>query len=289
MAGPDAPVSACRFSTRISIRWLPESAQETTDTIVMSVGEWYLDLRMEKSTGKIDWAIAGQRLIESQEPRSSLPVPRCLIVVYKCKANIAIVQVSFTHELDSQNSFESADCGTFVTLPNGDDLETGSMPRPDRSGAPVTEYEEIWRELPFREGPEGAKRGMSWVLESDDGELREGETTLTKTFLGRIWGTYLALEQTQVHKRTKDSNGNWVVSKSGADVSVRREEWSSGWKDRYVVGVNGTKLPSMTRTGGFEGEGKSSWRVPGGKVKIEGRQYIVRSFEEISSAPTSRL
>ncbi|KAJ6000496.1 hypothetical protein N7481_000905 [Penicillium waksmanii] len=241
MASPDAPVSACRFSTRISIRWLPESAHETTDTIVMSVGEWYLDLRMEKSTGKIDWAIAGQRLIESQEP----------------------LQVSFTHELDSQNSFESADCGTFVTLPNGDDLETGSMPRPDRPGAPVTEYEEIWRELPFREGPEGAKRGMSWVLESDDGELSEGETTLTKTFLGRIWGTYLALEQTQVHKRTKNSDGNWVVSKSGADVSVRREEWSSGWKDRYVVGVNGTKLPSMARTGGFDGEGKGSWRIPG--------------------------
>lgn len=73
MANHDAPVSACRFSTRISLRWLPEPAQETTDTIVMSVGEWYIDLRMDKSTAGIDWAIAGQRLIESQEPRSSLP------------------------------------------------------------------------------------------------------------------------------------------------------------------------------------------------------------------------
>jgi hypothetical protein len=255
----------------------------------MSVGEWYLDLRMEKSTGKIDWAIAGQRLIESQEPRSSFPIPRSPKIVSKSKAYIALVQVSFTHELDSQNSFESADCGTFVTLPNGDDLETGSMPRADRPGAPVTEYEEIWRELPFREGPEGAKRGMSWVLESDDGELSEGETTVTKTFLGRIWGTYLVLQQTQIHKRTKDSKGNWVVSKSGADVGVRREEWCSGWKDRYVVGVNGTNLPSMTRTGRFDGEGTGSWRIPGSKVKIEGQQYIVRSFEEISPALTSRL
>lgn len=81
MASPDASVSACRFSTRISIRWLPESAHETTDTIVMSVGEWYLDLRMEKSTGKIDWAIAGQRLIESQDPRSSIQAPRSLEVL----------------------------------------------------------------------------------------------------------------------------------------------------------------------------------------------------------------
>lgn len=60
--------SACRFSTRISIRWLPEAPQENTDTIVMSVKDWYLDLRMEKDTGKIDWAIAGQRIVESQEP-----------------------------------------------------------------------------------------------------------------------------------------------------------------------------------------------------------------------------
>ncbi|KAJ5224312.1 uncharacterized protein N7469_007815 [Penicillium citrinum] len=265
MASLGTPVSACRFSTRISLRWLPESAQETTDTIVMSVGEWYLDLRMEKSTGKIDWAIAGQRLIESQEP----------------------LRVSFTHELDSHDAFESADCGTFVTLPNGDDLETGSMPRPDIPGEPMTEYEEVWRELPFRAGPEGAKEGISWVLESDDGELSEGEVALNKVFLGRIWGTYLALQQTQVHKRHKGTNGKWTVSKSGSDVSARREEWSSEWKDRYVVGANGATLPSISR--GFEGEGIGSWRVPGEKVKIAGRQYIVRAFEEISYSMPSRL
>lgn len=205
----------------------------------------------------------------------------------KYKANTTLVQVSFTHELDSHNAFESADCGTFVTLPNGDDLETGSMPRPDLPGAPMTDYEEIWRELPFREGPEGAKKGMSWVLESDDGGMSEGEVTLTKTFLGRIWGTYLALRQTQVHTRKKGSNGDWVVSKTAADVSARREEWSSGWKDRYVVGVDGSTLPSMAA--GFDGEGTGSWRVPGGKVTIQGESYIVRAFEEISAALPSRF
>jgi hypothetical protein len=64
--------SSCRFSTRISLRWLPESAHETTDTIVMSVKDWYLDLRMDKQTQEIDWAIAGQRIVESQGPRMSL-------------------------------------------------------------------------------------------------------------------------------------------------------------------------------------------------------------------------
>lgn len=61
--------SSCRFSTRVSLRWLPEPANETTDTIVMSVKDWYLDLRMDKETGMIDWAIAGLRIVESQEPR----------------------------------------------------------------------------------------------------------------------------------------------------------------------------------------------------------------------------
>lgn len=65
----DNKTTSCRFSTRISLRWLPEPAHETTDTVVMSVKDWYLDLRMDKQTGAIDWAIAGQRIVESQEPR----------------------------------------------------------------------------------------------------------------------------------------------------------------------------------------------------------------------------
>ena len=70
MANADVFVtSSCRFSTRISLRWLPEPASENTDTIVMSVQDWYVDLRMDKESGGVDWAIAGQRLIESQDPR----------------------------------------------------------------------------------------------------------------------------------------------------------------------------------------------------------------------------
>ncbi|KAJ5934199.1 hypothetical protein N7466_003746 [Penicillium verhagenii] len=254
--------SSCRFSTRISLRWLPEPAHETTDTIVMSVKDWYLDLRMDLRSHQIDWAIAGQRIVESQEP----------------------LRVSFTHELDSHDAFESADCGTFVTLPNGDDLETGSMPRPDLPGAPETEYEEIWRELPFREGPEGLKGGLSWVLESDDNDFSqqegEGEVTVMKTFLGRIWGTYLALQQKQVIVRRKDASGKWVVSKTGTEVSARREEWeSSGWEERYAVGVASGELASMMT--GIPGEGKGLWRVPGERVVVNGKLFIVRALEEI--------
>lgn len=193
------------------------------------------------------------------------------------------VRVSFSHELDSHDTFESVDCGTFVTLPNGDDLETGSMPRPDLPGAPETEYEEVWRELPFREGPEGPGKGISWVLESDDGELEgeEGEVTVDKTFLGRLWGTYLALQQTQIYTRQRSSSGQWIVKKTGAAVSARREEWGStqAWGDRYVVGPAGDTLPSIRA--GLESEGQGSWRVPGEKVEVQGKTYIVRVFEEI--------
>ncbi|KAJ9488720.1 hypothetical protein VN97_g4585 [Penicillium thymicola] len=225
MASINPEQSTCRFSKRISFRWLTTPAEESTDTIVMSVKDWYVDLRIETATGKIDWAIAGQRIVESQEP----------------------LRVTFSHGLDSHNAFETIDCGTFVPLPNGDDLEMGSMPRHDLPGAPDKEYEEVWRELPFREGPEGPKKGLSWVLESDDGDLGsgEGEVTVAKTFIGRIWGTYLALSQTQTYTRQKTASGELVVKKSGADVSARREEWESGWKEKYLVGEAAGSLPSM--------------------------------------------
>lgn len=190
------------------------------------------------------------------------------------------VRVSFSHELDSHDAFESIDCGTFVSLPNGDDLETGTMPRPDIPGTPETEYEEVWRELPFKEGPEGSRKGFSWILESvDEDPGEEGEATITKTFIGRIWGTYLALQQVQTLKGEKDSKGNLVVKKSGADVSARREEWDSGWKVKYAVGAVSDKLPSMIS--GFEKERSSSWGIPGEKVLIQGQSFVVRAYEEI--------
>lgn len=59
---------AARLSTRISIRWLPDPPSEPTDTLVMSVGEHYMDLRVTKAETTIDWAMAGQRLILSEKP-----------------------------------------------------------------------------------------------------------------------------------------------------------------------------------------------------------------------------
>lgn len=60
-----------QISTRLSLRWLPEDPFENTDTLVLMVDEWYVDLRIDKQSGALDWAIAGQCLLKAINPRTS--------------------------------------------------------------------------------------------------------------------------------------------------------------------------------------------------------------------------
>lgn len=60
---------AARISTRISIKWAAEPASEPTDTLVLSLGGYYVDLRIAKVDNSIDWALAGQRIVISEQPR----------------------------------------------------------------------------------------------------------------------------------------------------------------------------------------------------------------------------
>ncbi|KAE8355901.1 hypothetical protein BDV28DRAFT_16768 [Aspergillus coremiiformis] len=251
------PPTESRLSKRISLRWLPEPAFETTDTIVMSVKGWYVDLRVDKESGDIDWAIAGQRVVDRDEPS----------------------RVRFTHEIDSRDSFDAVDCGDFRPLSIGVDVEFGSMPRPDLPGSPVTEYEEVWEALKFREGPEGPGMGVSWVVESKcDVQIGEGEEVeIMRTFAARVWGTYLVLRQRQVLARLPGSDA--VVVKNGMRVSARREEWdsSAGWVVKYVLGPDGGSLFSAKDI-----EVKELGQMPGGTVVIRGEVYTVRSYEAIA-------
>lgn len=158
------------------------------------------------------------------------------------------MRVRFVSTLDSQGMSEP-DIGDFTTLPNGDELETGKMPCPER-GMEITEYEEVWREVP---PVPGSKR--AWILES----IGEGR----KVFLGRIGGGYMAL-----------GDGK------GEAFGARREEWDKGakrWEVKYKIGeVNG--VPSIANLGieGFEGE--ADWKM-GESVTVLGREYRVRAFE----------
>lgn len=68
---PITIVSPDRMHQPVSLRWLPEPPFENTETLVLTVGEWYVDLRVDKESGTLDWAIAGQCLLKDVNPRMS--------------------------------------------------------------------------------------------------------------------------------------------------------------------------------------------------------------------------
>ncbi|KAJ6184516.1 hypothetical protein N7519_005817 [Penicillium mononematosum] len=268
MSKLSVPASESSLTTRISMRWASETPFETTDTLVITVGEWYVDLRVDKQTGKIDWALAGECIQESKDPR--------MLSVFLTVDG----RVIFTHEIDSHHNFNISNPCPFIPLPNGDDLETGTMARPDVPGAPMTDYEEVWRYLPFREGPEGPGRGLSWILESDEGVLEEGQHKITKMFLAGIGGSYLVLRQKQIHVVRRTPLGERTVQITGEEVSTRREEWTDDhWEIKYALGPNNGSLPSMANGLGVDMRGRKS----GEKVTVGGCDFILRAFA--SAAP----
>ena len=193
--------------------------------------------------------------------------------------------VVFTHEIDSHHNFNVSNPCPFIPLPNGDELETGSMARPDVPGAPITDYEEVWRYLPFREGPEGPGRGLSWILESDEGVLEEGQHKITKMFLARIGGSYLVLRQKQIHVVRQALPGERAVQITGEEVSARREEWTDDhWEIKYALGPSNDSLPSMTNGLDVEIRGHKC----GEKVTVGGCDFIVRAFASENPRQISR-
>jgi hypothetical protein len=111
-------------------------------------------------------------------------------------------------------------------------------------------------------------RGDKWGVSGQDG------STATRVYIARIWGTYVALRQEQMHS-VGDSE---AVVKEGGEVSAIREEWDSGtgWKMKYILGPDADKLPSMTTIDTGDGD----WSV-GSEVIVNGQPYIVRAFERI--------
>lgn len=57
-----------QLSYRKSLRWVPGEPSEPTSTLVLDVGSHFVDLRILKSDGSIDWAMAGKRTILSSSP-----------------------------------------------------------------------------------------------------------------------------------------------------------------------------------------------------------------------------
>lgn len=193
-------------------------------------------------------------------------------------------RIVFTHDIDSNNNFNVSDPCPFIPLRNGDDLETGTMARPDVPGSPITDYEEVWRYLSPLSDDRASSPLVAWILESDDGDNLVGQRRLTKTFLGRIGDRYLSLRQEQTHTTGPD----WKVKISGGEVSARSEEWCGDhWEQKYALGSSQHLLPSMSRD--FDLVDQASWGKVGQRVVVGGRWYIVRAFEKGESRKGSRL
>lgn len=60
---------------RISIRWLPDAAYEDTDTVALNVGGYFIDLRVVKDSGAIQWSRAGERIVLKEDPRTLCYLP----------------------------------------------------------------------------------------------------------------------------------------------------------------------------------------------------------------------
>lgn len=60
---------------RISVRWLPDAAYEDTDTVALNVGGYFIDLRVVKKSGAIQWSRAGERIVLKEDPRKCRYLP----------------------------------------------------------------------------------------------------------------------------------------------------------------------------------------------------------------------
>jgi hypothetical protein len=99
------------------------------------------------------------------------------------------------------------------------------MPRPDVPGHPVTEYEEVWRYLLKDEiGMDEVEKPTAWILESDDDGPVHNFQQGIKTFLARIEGRYLALQQMCVHSKDQSGNPDDFIG----EVSAKSEEFVDG-------------------------------------------------------------
>lgn len=202
-----------QLSYRKSLRWVPGEPSEPTSTLVLDVGNYFVDLRILKANASIDWAMAGKRTILSSSP-------------LKCQ---------WTKEICSQNTEAHDDIGEFEDLPNGDALEKGSMPNPDNNDE-VQAYEEVWGsiEVPSSDQP-------AWILRSKNGN--------GITYIGKVGDWFQVLRKgengTFSVLREEKVEGKWVkryaVGKELPSMAGQGEEAFSpkSWQQDADVQVGG--------------------------------------------------
>lgn len=262
-------VSEASVTTRESLRWLPAEPVSDAEVLVLTVGKYFVDLRVFTSgpnAGKIDWSMGGvclplpatgvqgaTRPLGSRFPNADqdwsavdeAPLRFLNVIDQRLPAPSphARLPATFVNFEESSQDLTTptpddvvfSPLASLPTTPGARFLESGKMPNP---GSEDTEtyvpFEEIWRELPLASGSEVV------FLETVGGD------GLGKAYTARFgpWaiglmddaGTYLAWRDDLV-------GGKWasIFSFGGAaaKAKVPRVEDVSGWSEGQVVELNG--------------------------------------------------
>lgn len=241
----DDKMSAVRASKRVSIAWGGRPAREDTDTVVLTINDYSLDLRVfteGPDTGGIDWAIVA--FVHSVPTQGTLrDLLNCGSLADTCAGGKPVLR--WDHIIDSRGGTDTGDEGAFEVLPNGDVLETGSMFNPARGKD--ESYEEIWRRFPV------TPPAQYCVLERIDGAWGDDAVKDKRAFLGRFGPRALGVEQ------------------DGSTFRAYRDELKggAGWSRVYEFDV-GTVVPPVPV------EQDAGWAV-GDTVSVGEGQWVVRA------------
>ncbi|KAJ4293363.1 hypothetical protein N0V90_008645 [Kalmusia sp. IMI 367209] len=208
-------------------------------TIALNVGGYFMDLRVVTADQSLEWSRAGERKTLGGNP----------------------TRYKWTRNIDSFASTQ-ADEAAFTTLPNGDDLESGTFNKDDTA----TEYEEVWRDVTKETDK------PSWIAQSSDGT----------TFVGRVGDSFLGMRQ------SKQAQGR-------SAFAVRREaydETAQSWKLVFECGdgLNGAIPCAADVTevmDAVDGHEKSDAKLEAGigsQVTVRGTDYIIRGYHRHSNS-----
>ncbi|WWD17571.1 hypothetical protein CI109_102012 [Kwoniella shandongensis] len=227
-----------RASTRISITWSDRPPLEDTDTLVLTIEGYSLDLRVfvdGPQNGEIDWSTVA-RVDEVEGSTEANPTLR------------------WTHLIDNRPPSSLPDQGKFRTLPNGDVVEEGIMfnPKTDKNEP----YEEVWRRL--SQSPQAPYLVLESISVPSGGSHEESNEQ--GVFLGRVGENALGIAKLQ-------PQGTFVAWRD------RLGDGSSTWKRVYEFGEKQLVekvLPSLPE------QTPDDW-VVGKEVELGGQKWVVRA------------
>ncbi|KAL8276398.1 hypothetical protein RQP46_011196 [Phenoliferia psychrophenolica] len=249
-----APPSQARtfdatVTTRESLRWLPAAAFNDTDVLVISVGKYFVDLRVFTSgpnAGQIDWSMGGVCLalpatgVQDESPVRFLNVIDQRLLALAAHPRLPPSCVN-PEESAQDLSEPSPDDVVFTPLPSlpgstsPRSLESGKMPNPASLDTETyVPFEEVWQELPLAPG------SPVIFLETVGGD------GVGKAYSARVgpWalglmdddGKYLAWRADLVDGQWKSV---YNFGGSAATEQIPRVDMVESWEEGAVVEMNG--------------------------------------------------